>query len=294
MRKRLLLLGYLTIVAFLLAHLINTWMAEAISGLPSAMSSARIKTQAVTGPQDNLPKMAEEILASGLFPAAKMEAPATDLASGGVTGNLRPAIGGLDAAKKVKLVGTVVTEGIIPFAVIEDLATKRQTLYHLSENVPNVGAIVEVRPDAVMLKQGAVKELLELNPSQAAPAAVAKTTAPAAPTNPAKGSSLRKVLDQREVAQSMADLPKLLSEARVGPFYANGKVEGWKIEGITPKSFYERIGLQAGDVLQRVNGVEIRDPGMVLSLFQQLKDEKSVSLDMLREGQKTTMNYEIR
>lgn len=127
-----------------------------------------------------------------------------------------------------------------------------------------------------------------MNPAQTGPPAVAK------PAAPSQGTALRRVLDQREVAQSMADLPKLLSEARVGPFYANGKVEGWKIEGINPKSFYDRIGLQAGDVLQRVNGVEIRDPGMVLSLFQQLKDERSVSLDLLRGGQKTTMLFEIR
>jgi general secretion pathway protein C len=111
---------------------------------------------------------------------------------------------------------------------------------------------------------------------------------------PGASHSLRRVLDQGEVARSMADLPKLLSEARVGPFYANGKVEGWKVERITPQSFYDRIGLQAGDVLQRVNGVEIRDPALILSLFQLLKNERSVSLDMLRDSRKTTMLFEIR
>lgn len=284
MRRRLIILGYLTIAAFLLAHLVNSWIGEALSSLPPVPPSA-VASEPRVLPQADLRKMAEEILSSGFFPL-----PQTDPAS--LDQGLKPVAGAsLDAARKIKLVGTVITEGIIPFAVVEDLTTKRQTLFHLLEQIPAVGQIAEIRADAILLKAGGEQEVLELNPGRAEPAAT-----PAAAASPAAtgAGALRKVVDQREVAQSMADLPKLLSEARVGPVYANGKMDGWKIEGINPKSFYERIGLRAGDVLQRVNGVEIRDPGMILSLFQQLKDEKSVSLDMLREGRKTTMLFEIR
>lgn len=284
MRRRLILIGFLTAAAFLMAHLANSLVGEALTPIPAAPP---VPAGPAPGPpaQADLRKMAEEILASGVFLLPK---------SGGATldPSQAPVAAALDAARKIKLVGTVMTEGIIPFAVVEELASKRQTLYHLHEEVPNVGRIAEVRPDAILLQQGALQELLELNPGRSEHPAP-----PAAKPGPAGGgggATLKRVVDQREVAQSMADLPKLLSEARVGPVYTEGKMEGWKIEAINPKSFYERIGLQAGDVLQRVNGVEIRDPGMILSLFQQLKDEKSVSLDMLRDGRKTTMHFEIR
>jgi general secretion pathway protein C len=66
------------------------------------------------------------------------------------------------------------------------------------------------------------------------------------------------------------------------------------LDYIAPSSFYEKIGLHYGDVLKQVNGVEIKDPGTMLSLFQQLRNEKSVKLDVLRNNQRTTMLFEIR
>ncbi len=292
MRRHVILFGYLTFAAFLLAHLLNTLLAEALINQPTALPDRRTPVGLAPVPRADLSKMAEEILSSGLFAVQRADTTTFDPASPGPPGTGgRPVERGLEAAKKVKLAGTVVTEGLVPFAVIEDLATKRQTLYHLFETIPGVGAIAEIGAEGILLEQGGIRELLELNPGRTDPATDAKTVMVDAP---GASHSLRRVLDQREVARSTADLPKLLSEARVGPVYANGKVEGWKVEGITPQSFYDRIGLQAGDVLQRVNGVEIRDPAMILSLFQLLRHERSVSLDMLRDSRKTTLLYEIR
>ena len=58
--------------------------------------------------------------------------------------------------------------------------------------------------------------------------------------------------------------------------------------------FYEKIGVQTGDVLQRVNGVDIRDPSTMLSLLQQLKNEQIVKLDVVRNNQRSTITYELR
>lgn len=290
MRRHVILLGYLTITAFLLAHLINSLVAEALIGLPTAFSLPRRTVQPASIPAVNRAKLAEEILAGTLFAMPQTELAAQDVTAPG-GGQSLPGGATLEAAKKVKLMGTVVTEGVVSLAVVEDLPTKRQTLYHLFENIPGIGTIVEIRTDAILLQQGNIRELLEMNPGQPAPAGSTKTTAAA---SQASAHALKRVVDQRDVAQSMADLPKLLSEARVGPIYANGKVDGWKIDGLTQKGFYDRIGLKTGDVLQRVNGVEIRDPGMMLNLFQQLKDERAVSLDLVRDGKKTTMLFEIR
>jgi general secretion pathway protein C len=74
----------------------------------------------------------------------------------------------------------------------------------------------------------------------------------------------------------------------------NGALSGFRIDYIAPASFYEKIGIQYGDVLQRVNGVEIRDPGTMLNLFQQLKNERTVKLDLVRNNQHSTVTYELR
>jgi general secretion pathway protein C len=102
------------------------------------------------------------------------------------------------------------------------------------------------------------------------------------------------VIDRREVEQAMSDLPKLLTQARAVPYMVNGALSGFRIDYIAPASFYEKIGIQYGDVLQRVNGVEIRDPGTMLNLFQQLKNERTVKLDLVRNNQHSTVTYELR
>ena len=92
----------------------------------------------------------------------------------------------------------------------------------------------------------------------------------------------------------MDDLPKLLSQARAVPNLVNGAMNGFRLDYIAPSSFYEKIGLKYGDILQQVNGVDIRDPSTILTLFQQLRNERTVKLDVLRNNQRTTMNFEIR
>ncbi|MCI0529943.1 MAG: PDZ domain-containing protein, partial [Nitrospira sp.] len=67
-----------------------------------------------------------------------------------------------------------------------------------------------------------------------------------------------------------------------------------RIFSIVPDSFFSKIGLQNGDVLQRINGIEVKDPENFMKVFQQLKGETSVSLDLMRNNQRQTFAYEIR
>ena len=63
---------------------------------------------------------------------------------------------------------------------------------------------------------------------------------------------------------------------------------------IAPDSLYAKIGLQNGDVLQQINGVEIKDPENFMRVFQQLKDETNIALDFVRNNRRESFAYEIR
>jgi hypothetical protein len=47
-------------------------------------------------------------------------------------------------------------------AVVEEIGTKKQTLYRLHDEIANVGRIAQIRKDAILIRQGAQHELLEL------------------------------------------------------------------------------------------------------------------------------------
>jgi general secretion pathway protein C len=101
-------------------------------------------------------------------------------------------------------------------------------------------------------------------------------------------------MDRREVNAALEDTTRLLTQAQAVPYLTDGKLDGFRLYNVVPLGFFDKIGLQTNDILQRINGVEIRDPGMMLTLFQQLRQERTVRLDLVRTSQHQTLLYEIR
>jgi general secretion pathway protein C len=126
------------------------------------------------------------------------------------------------------------------------------------------------------------------------PAQEARRDPQAQASGVAESGENRFVVDQRELNNALENMNQLLTQARMVPFFNAGKAEGFRIFAIRPNSLFEKIGLRDGDVLQRVNGNELTDPARAFELFEQLKDEKAVSVDLLRNGAKQTLSYEIR
>ncbi|HET6370378.1 MAG TPA: type II secretion system protein GspC [Nitrospiria bacterium] len=205
------------------------------------------------------------------------------------------------------LIGTVVGPGK-RYAVIEDGKTHVQTLYHLGDQIGEEpqgaqgqpeGKIIRIaRNEVVILRQGQREVLTTSLNGDSKPVAIVPQ--PIQPAAPASGSSIRQVaegkwvLDRREVESAVENLPQLLTKARVIPNFTNGKPDGFKIFAIDTTSLYAKIGLQNGDVIQRINGIEMRDPQNFMRVFQQLKDEPNITIDLVRNNQKETFGYEIR
>jgi general secretion pathway protein C len=286
--RRVVILLIIIGTTFLIAHTINAVVAEALF-VPAGVSWPRPAPGSAAIPDQSPEALSEHIRTSGLFPIPPEP---IGMANGAATGpgTVRHA---LNAASRIKLIGVVVGTGAGFSAIIEELASKRQSFFRLHDQIPDIGEISEIRDDGIVIRQGSEQELLELSTGQNDKPPAAQV-ALAGPAGPGATGSIRKVLDRREVELAMNNLPKLLSQARAVPVLANGAMTGFRLDYIAPTSFYEKIGLQYGDILKQVNGVEIKDPGTMLSLFQQLRNEKSVKLDVLRNNQPTTMTFDIR
>lgn len=286
----------LVVSGLLIAHSINAFVAEALYVIPT--HPVRSSDDRATGSRLHASysptQAAEDVRSSGLFllPAAPQ---------GELTNSDRrspsgaPVRASLGLAARIRLIGVVLGDQRGMFAIVEELASKQQMLFRIHDQVLDLGEVSEIRRDGMLVRQGNIEELLELarldNPT--APGG-SSASVPSAVQTQTAGVPLRKVIDRREVDQAMSDLPKLLSQARAAPYMVNGTINGFRLDYIAPTSFYEKIGVQAGDVLQRVNGVDIRDPSTMLNLLQQLKNEQIVKLDVLRNNQRSTITYELR
>jgi len=283
----------------LIAHAINAFVADALYVIPERpIGFGRALSGGTPSSASYSPSQAmERIRSSGLF----LLPPTPENGSTGLTSSGRRSAGGpvvrasLGLAGRLRLIGTVLGDERGVFAIVEELSSKQQSLYHLHDSILDLGDVVEIRRSGIVIRQGNVEELLELGISDGQAALAGSSgAAPGSQTAAAPMAPLRKVVDRREVEQAMNDLPKLLSQARAVPNTVNGAINGFRLDYIAPASFYERIGVQAGDVLQRVNGVDIRDPSTMLNLLQQLKNEQTVKLDLVRNNQRSTITYELR
>ncbi len=276
---------------FLVAHSINAFVAEALYLPPEPAFLRPTEADSGVSGASSAERLARDVQSSGLFAL-----PATPLAHTTSLG-LPPGAPGasavrasIGAAAKIRLIGVVFGSERGVFAIVEELGSKRQALYRLHEHIPDIGEVTDIRPGGMVVRLGALEELLEL-------ATVEKPVSTAVAATAAvqqAGTPLHRVVDRREVEQAMSDLPKLMTQARAVPNMVNGSLNGFRIDYIAPASFYEKIGIQSGDVLQRVNGVDIRDPSTMFNLLQQLKNERTVKLDMVRNNQRSTMTYELR
>lgn len=285
--RRLTIGAYLVVGALLIAHGVNAFVAAALALPPADAAAPQSAPTAI--PVAFVPQQwVDQIQSSGLFLL-----PAAPLGMSGVPGTASqtPVRASLGVANKLRLLGVVLGSERGVFAIVEELATKRQVLYRLHDQIPDLGEVSAIRRDGLVIRSGDQEELLELSTTDKPPTPVVTAGSPASTT---PGIPIKKVIDRREVEAAMADLPKLLTQARAVPFMVNGAPNGYRMDYIAPASFYEKIGIQYGDVLQRVNGVDVRDPSTMLSLFQQLKNERTVKVDMVRNNQKATMTFELR
>jgi len=285
--RRGIIFAYVMCGTFLVAHIINAVIAEALF-VPVGLVRPSPASDREAGVSAILPVLVERIRTSGLFPL-----PPDPLSMSTAGADTPPSRAPLNLAAKLKLLGVVIGDHEGVSAIVEELSSKRQLFFRLYDQIPDVGEISEIRRGGIVVHQGDQQELLELAASQIEKPPSAPVTAASA-VAPVPGSPVRTVLDRREVEQAMGDLPKLLSQARAVPYLVNGAMNGFRLDFIAPSSFYEKIGLKYGDVLQQVNGVDIRDPGTMITLFQQLRNEKTVKLDVLRNNQRTAMTFDIR
>jgi len=165
--------------------------------------------------------------------------------------------------------------------------------------------LVQIKPTRIEFIRGGRLEYAELldtmgesifgPPKPLDGATASKSAQSAAPSGDAiaKVAEGKYAIDGREIENAIQNLDKLYTEIRAVPNFQDGRAAGMKILSVKPGSVFAKLGLKRGDVLQRINGLEL-DVRRGFEIFNQLKDQKSLTLDLTRGGSNQTVEYEIR
>jgi general secretion pathway protein C len=267
----LLLVALLTVSAYFLADTVDAMIGRSLDAAPRFTAPIG-RDRAVLEPRRELSDYST-ILERGLFGEGK--GPSSSPAAA--------------ESSMYRLIGTI--EGAsFSGAVLEDASG--QAFYRINQKLPDGSQIIKVQRDKIVLRRAdsSTTEIQVVDDTK-----IVNVSKPVA-----TGGGVRKLsegkfmVDQREVTASTENVNQLLTQARALPYMEQGKTVGFRISEIVPGSLYEKIGLLNGDIIQKINSQDVDDPAKFFQMYQSLKEERSISIDLMRGGQRQTLNYEIR
>lgn len=195
----------------------------------------------------------------------------------------------------IRLLGTIVGDEMAPYAIIEEGEKKEQQLFKLNDPVVRDIMITKIERNFIVVANNLAQKRLDIYEGEGLTGkAEEKTSSFGNQQEMDEASSRKMALDRREIAALLENIPKLFTQARLVPNFSQGKPDGFRLVSIAPDSFYTKVGLKNGDVLQRINGMELKEPDSFFKVFQQLKDESSIALDLVRNNKRETFDYEIQ
>jgi general secretion pathway protein C len=311
----------LFLAAWLSAKTVNTVLAVAIRPRPQVDLSL---------PPSAGPRQAAQIALDPqrLYALIGMEPPSAQEAAGAAT-PLRPQTCNDATATPVHsdlrlaLVASVLSEQPRwSLATLLDLGSREARIYGVGDAVQGGATLValqRIREErditgnafkvVAVLCNGGTKEYVDFD--EAAGGADSGQNVGVSPVPPPRGfpangkpggtglQGVRQVSDNKyEVCRTTLDsqlgsLATISTQARIVPSFKNGVANGFKLFSIQPGSLYSSIGVENGDVIQRINGYEINSPDRALELFQKLRETSHVVIETERGGQAVRKEYNI-
>jgi general secretion pathway protein C len=205
-------------------------------------------------------------------------------------------VSGAQGARKTDLVliGTVAGPKELSYAIFRD-SSGRQEVFKVGEPVFGLGSLSSVKMDRVMIRSGA--EITELQLEDVKVKEIYKQASPSATPSSLFAQKIGKgayVVDRGRLQQAISNPAQMMTDARLRPNAVNGREEGFVLSEVKPGGIYQSLGLQDGDVLLRINEYDISNPERALQAFTALKGLDRVQVDLIRQGTKMTMTYQIQ
>lgn len=199
----------------------------------------------------------------------------------------------------VKLIGTVAGIDFFSYAIIEDPFQKTNKIFRVDETIAPGVKLLSIQRNRITILRDGKKEDVEAGgqdtpfPAQPRPPVHSSPVA-ISPPGISQPSPTTFIVDKSTVEEATQDMNKLLTQARLVPNFTAGVADGFRIFSIVPESLFEKAGLRNGDIIHSINGVEMNDPEKAFQVYQLLKDNDKFAIDLMRAGQKMTLNYEVR
>ncbi len=176
-------------------------------------------------------------------------------------------------------------------SVIVQKNAKSTNFYRLGDEIDHKIYIDQINPDHILIsRQGQLEKLMLEKPRTNLKAV--RGSASNRNLNRASTSSV-KVLQSYK--RRYADNPLALAKRfQAIPVSENGKNIGYKLKALRGERLLKKLNLQKDDVFVAVNGIGLDKPFQALDALKSLTTAKNVSLTVLRNGNRETMDFNLQ
>ena len=232
-----------------------------------------------------------------LAPAASSAAPRAsndvDLAAvAALFGAAAPGQRGGPAAAGLRLKGVVAPTPGTEASAIFSTGSGRDVSVFIGGEVQPGAKLAEVHPDHVLLSRGGVEERIDLEERRALQAAPRGGAARAGgfKLNVARTGTNSYALSRKELDDALRDPNQLNYLGAIGVPPGGGV----RMEQAPPGSLAQKLGLQPGDVIRKLNGQAVASPGDLARLYTQFNTLSAVQAEVQRGSSTVQLSYAIQ
>lgn len=197
------------------------------------------------------------------------------------------------------LAGTAVGPEKLSYAIVMDKKSSSggHEIFTYGENVYNYGILTKIENASIEITRDNVTYTVKIPVKDLRGNTAANQVKSMSGT---QSSIARKVgegeylLNSRKVRQSLDNPEKILTDARLLPNFVDGKQNGFKITEVINGGLYHSLGLKNNDILLRINELAISNPEVAIQAMSALRGMNRINLDIIRNGNNMSMNYQIR
>lgn len=235
---------------------------------------------------------------------AKIVAPTDELALFGKAGKVEISSLPLelDAQVAPKTSLALILKGIImaeprsrALAIIVEKGKKiGDELYGIGDKLPGNAVISDIFADRVILRRGGVLETLMLQSKERASLAKSVGGKQLNKQNIVNlGDGVHWKIDSSYLNKQLGDIASLAKEVGVEVYKENNVQKGYRLVSARGSKLLRDMGLQPGDILHEVNGVQLKTIHDGLSVYQGMRSAQKIQVVIGRNGRRETRIYEI-
>lgn len=197
----------------------------------------------------------------------------------------------------LNLIGTIVHVNPAKSVATIQLRTNNDVIPYLpNDQIENIATLVRVQRRKAIIRNTQNSRLEYIEIPEDAKVSFAKKAAPTTASGVFSQQGDAIAIKRSDLNGYLKNLPDLLQQATAVPNIvpgSGGEVDGFKFIGMEPNSVFSQIGLKVNDVIKGVNGEKVNSPAKAMELYNSLRNEGRIELEIERDGRVQSLNFNI-